>query len=458
LQKFSLQSLWPAATVLIFFLAAVLFRPLLPIDETRYMTVAWEMHLHQGWLEPLTMNFAPYSHKPPLLFWLINLFWSVFGISRWAGAIPLTLSSLAAVYAVVALGKRLLPADVFNAQRLALLTVASIPFMIYSTLVMFDMTVTLFVLLTLITLIDYSRARKFRYIVLMALWLGLGVLTKGPVAYLYTIFPMLLVPYWLPDFQRRGRWYLSMLAAILLSVIPVLTWLVPVLRQSDNQFAFWLVWEQTAGRVTGNFNDAHIRPFWFYLPLLPFMLLPWILFPTFWKNVSILKERNETTRFLACWLVPTFLCFCAISGKQPHYLVPLLPGVLLAVSLPLKNLSTRTMAATLAGLTVLLVAGQAVASRTSLRAYDLTPIASYMQQHPNKDWGFVRNYHGEVGYLAKLETPVDDLTLADVDPWFKQHPAGEVIIRYKDDSEVAAYDKVFSTDYRGKKLGIFRRR
>ena len=53
---------------------AVLTRPAMPIDETRYLAVAWEMWQSGDYLVPHT-NGLPYSHKQPLLFWLINFGW-----------------------------------------------------------------------------------------------------------------------------------------------------------------------------------------------------------------------------------------------------------------------------------------------------------------------------------------------------------------------------------------------
>ena len=45
---------------------ALYARPLTPIDETRYISVAWEMWLRGDPLVPFK-NGAPYSHKPPLI-------------------------------------------------------------------------------------------------------------------------------------------------------------------------------------------------------------------------------------------------------------------------------------------------------------------------------------------------------------------------------------------------------
>ena len=55
-------------------------RPLLPVDETRYLSVAWDMWQNDNFLVP-HLNGAPYSHKPPLLFWLMHLGWSIFGVN-----------------------------------------------------------------------------------------------------------------------------------------------------------------------------------------------------------------------------------------------------------------------------------------------------------------------------------------------------------------------------------------
>ena len=53
-----------------------------PVDETRYASVAWEMWLRGDFLVPFR-NGEPYSHKPPLLFWLMHAGWALFGVNDW---------------------------------------------------------------------------------------------------------------------------------------------------------------------------------------------------------------------------------------------------------------------------------------------------------------------------------------------------------------------------------------
>src|SRR5690348_10065530 len=64
-------------------LLAICWLPPVPIDETRYLAVAWNMHWRGDWLVPW-LDGMPYPDKPPLLFWLINVTWWVTGIHAWA--------------------------------------------------------------------------------------------------------------------------------------------------------------------------------------------------------------------------------------------------------------------------------------------------------------------------------------------------------------------------------------
>ena len=76
----SRRAILAAALAFVAFTVAMLrLRPALPIDETRYLTVAWEMWRDGTWLVP-HLNGAIYGDKPPLLFWLNRLYLRVTGV------------------------------------------------------------------------------------------------------------------------------------------------------------------------------------------------------------------------------------------------------------------------------------------------------------------------------------------------------------------------------------------
>ena len=83
-------------------------RPAWPIDETRYLAVAWEMYTGGDLLVP-HLNGNPYSDKPPLLFWLVNAGWRLFGVSEWWARLVPCLFALGSLLLTARLARRLWP-------------------------------------------------------------------------------------------------------------------------------------------------------------------------------------------------------------------------------------------------------------------------------------------------------------------------------------------------------------
>ncbi|MHC8510304.1 MAG: ArnT family glycosyltransferase [Rhodospirillales bacterium] len=322
--------------------AGLYFRPLLPVDETRYLAVAWEMRAGGDWLVP-HLNGDPYHHKPPLLFWLINLAWSVFGVSEWAARMIAPLSALVVLGGAAGLARALWP-ERPDAAALAPLTVLGMLFWgVFSTLTMFDMMLSACAVIALWGLAAAWRSGRAAGFFVFGLAIGLGVLTKGPVIVLHTAPVWLLAPLWGPRFDPGAyvtaplggwpRWFAYGLIALLGAAAMGFAWAVPAAEAGGPAFAEALLWGQTAGRVVESF--AHARPWWFYAAVFPAMLLPGLLWFRIWRGVPR-AWANRTDwggfMFLLCWLVPALIVFSFVSGKNPHYLLPELAAAALAAA------------------------------------------------------------------------------------------------------------------------------
>jgi 4-amino-4-deoxy-L-arabinose transferase-like glycosyltransferase len=116
---------------------AFVARPMTPIDETRYIGVAWEMWLRGDFLVPFK-NGAPYSHKPPLMIWLFQAGWTLFGVNEWWPRLVSPLVSAFSLLLTRSLARRLWPGRTDVGESAVLILVSCLLWTFFSTAAMFD--------------------------------------------------------------------------------------------------------------------------------------------------------------------------------------------------------------------------------------------------------------------------------------------------------------------------------
>ena len=312
----------------------VALRPLTPVDETRYATVAWEMWQTGDWLS-LRLNGAPYGDKPPLLFWLVNLGWWVFGPNEWWPRLLTGLFALGALALIVTLVRRLAPGRDDLAAMSVLVSGSSFYWMGFTGALMFDLMLTFFVLLGVLGVAWAGAGGGLRAWLVTGLAMGLGILTKGPVALLHVLPLAVLAPWWRRGAggpadaagARWGAWYGGVAVAFLLAAAVALAWALPAAVAGSEAFRREIFWNQSADRIAT--TTHHLRPFWFYVAMLPVLMLPWLFLPSAWRGMWVLGRdgRQPGLRFVLSWLVPVFLAFSSFRGKQAQYLLPELPAI-----------------------------------------------------------------------------------------------------------------------------------
>ena len=466
---------------------ALFARPLTPIDETRYVSVAWEMWQRNEYLV-LFKNGEPYSHKPPLLFWIYNLGWAVTGVNEWWPRLVSPLFSLGSLLLMLSIGRRLWPGDGDSGRNAAWILASCLLWMLFSTSGMFDVMLAFFALLGMRGLLIAADGRMSRGFAWLAFSIGFGVLAKGPVVLLHLLPVAALAPWWRPGLPWK-RWAGGLLLALLGGASIALAWAIPAAIQGGEEYARMIFWGQTAGRVADSF--AHKRPFWWYLPLLPVLFFPWLLWPGLWRRLLALKRDglDGGLRFCLAWLLPVFAVFSLISGKQIHYLVPLfpvfalfagrllaggmrggawLPAVLTAAAgtamvysahaglpeklemweaLPWWPGAALLLAALLGGWlgriagrqlpalallgAALYAAALAFVSGNLWQRYDVHPIAGELRTLQDRGIPVANNgfYHAQFHFAGRLGKPIDELlSPAEIAPWFDRHPHGVLII------------------------------
>ena len=331
-----------AAVMLAVTAIGLVTRPLMAIDETRYAAVALEMLQRGDWLVP-HLNGATYSHKPPLLFWLVLVGWKVLGVSATWARLVAPIAGVIALSQVSAVAQALWPRDARTRGWAPLITVGALVWASFGSLFMFDTLLACSALLGVLGIVQAVEQQRARGVFYLAAGITLGVLAKGPVILIHVLPVALMAPWWAtPQPTRRWRlWYLSLFGGVLLGAGGALVWAVPAGIAGGTAYQQEIFFGQTAGRLTQSFS--HQRGTWWYVPLLPALFFPWFVWPETWRAFSALRlaPRDSGVRFCLCWGGAGLLGFSLVGGKQMHYLLPLVPAGALLLA---RGLSQREAA------------------------------------------------------------------------------------------------------------------
>ena len=128
-------------------------------------------------------------------------------------------------------------------------------------------------------------------------------------------------------------------------------------------------------------------------------------------------RESVVIRFALAWVVPGFVILSLISGKQPHYLFPLLPGVALLAAKALPSDRRQTVIA-LSLVSPLLVILVETAGKGYLDRSDLRPVSSYLHQAEasGRPIAFKGQYSGTFHFLGRLERPIAQAELGAGSP------------------------------------------
>jgi 4-amino-4-deoxy-L-arabinose transferase-like glycosyltransferase len=306
------------------------FDPFEP-DESRYVQIPLEMLQRGDWVIPHLQG-EPYLDKPPLFYWLVMGSYQALGVSVWAARLVPALAVHLTLLLCYLMGRRW--AGERAAFRGALLLALAPAFLGMGRLLILDGVLTLWTTLSLFAGYEAVRSGQFRrgWWRLACLACGLGVLTKGPVALLLLLPPLLLLG-WLDD--RHARLDRRALGALALLVLLVnLPWYVAACAREPG-FVRHFLWEHNVLRFVDPFD--HLRGVWFYVPVVLLGLLPGtLLLVPFLRFLLSGQEEDAERRSpeLGFLLLAGGWCllFFTLSGcKLPTYVLPCFPPLCLAL-------------------------------------------------------------------------------------------------------------------------------
>jgi 4-amino-4-deoxy-L-arabinose transferase-like glycosyltransferase len=300
-------------------------------DEGFYAEASREMVESGDWLTP-HFNYTDRWQKPVLYYWLTAATYTVAGVAEWSARLWSALSGLGLVLLTFAAARELTQREE-DAWLAAAITATSYGYFALARAALPDLPLAFFITLGI------WMALRERWL-LAGLAAGLGFLTKGPIA--LVIPGLVLLPIW---WRERRTVHLRprnfVVAAIVFAAVG-LPWYVAMVQAHGAAYlqSFFLS-DNFERFATDRYNDP--RPFWFYLPIVIGGLFPWSAFLVVlpWRSARDVwrwtRRLTDAEWRLLLWIVLPLIFFTLSIGKQPRYILPVLPPLAMLLGRSIAN-------------------------------------------------------------------------------------------------------------------------
>jgi 4-amino-4-deoxy-L-arabinose transferase-like glycosyltransferase len=302
-------------------------------NEAFYAETPREMLESGDYLNP-HFNYQPRFNKPPLCYWVVAGFYKVFGVSEAVERLAIALGAAVLIATACALARLAYstPAGLLAAAGIA----ASPRFLMFSRRIMIDIYIAMFMSLALLFFaLAMSRpGRRKKWLTLMYVSVGLGIMTKGPVAALLPAiaFAVFLLVTRQLAFLRR----MMLPIGILIVAAIVLPWYAAVYSTHGWGYIQSFLVGDNISRYAGQ-PWGPSRGIFFYLPVLLGDLFPWslLLAPAVWLAVKTRPGKSEALASSApsgareslpllftIWIGVIVLFFSFSRSKEDLYILP----------------------------------------------------------------------------------------------------------------------------------------
>lgn len=306
---------------IIFVLSALLFIPFLgqvhlfDWDEINFAECAREMMVSGDYLR-MQIDFQPFYEKPPLFIWLQVLSMKAFGVNEFAARLPNAVVGITTLLSLFYIGRKVVN-EKMATWWVVIYAATWLPHFYFKSGII-DPTFNLFIFLAFFQV----HAMRFsvnagRHAILGGLFIGLAVLTKGPVAILVSLLGFSV--YVVMHKGLNGYKIKHFAGLAITALMTIALWFGTEIIQHGWTFINEFIAYQ-AGLFSQNIAD-HAEP-WYYHPIVlligcfPASLF---LFQFTRKRISDNKPAQDFTRWMWILFWVVLILFSIVKTKIVHY-------------------------------------------------------------------------------------------------------------------------------------------
>ena len=303
-------------------------------DEAFYADSAREMVASGDWVTPY-YNYEPRFQKPVLYYWLTAAASLVLGDSEMAARLWAAMAGLGLVLVTAAAGRRWY--DESTGLLAGAIVATNFGYFSIGRMALPDLPlafcITLAIWAALVATLEQERSPR-KFVVLAALALGLGFLTKGPVGLIIPV--IVIVPVLMIERRSIALTPSDLLLGFVVMIAVAVPWYVVMWFRHGNEYLQgFFIGDNFDRFATDRFNDP--RPWWFYFPIVAGGLLPWTPLALVWMGplTQWVRRRRDLSTIdlrLLLWAALPLAFYSLSIGKQPRYILPVLPPLALLLA------------------------------------------------------------------------------------------------------------------------------
>ncbi len=310
--------------------------PLYDLDEGAFTEATREMMASGNYIS-IYLNGEPRHDKPILIYWLQAASAHLFGLNEFALRLPSVIAALAWVLAIFHFTRHQF--DVSTAQVAALLVSLSLFVSLIAKAAVADALLNLFIVLAMLDMYRQSTQPSANRLRRLFIWLGLGFLTKGPVA---LFFPLVVSFLFYISYGRWREWLRQVFdpMGIALFFAIVLPWHIAVYLDTGWAFFDGFYLHHNLDR----YNDpmeGHSGGWFYFILIAPLLVMPFAtwLISQFQQLGQVLNKPLD--RYLWLWFFVVLLTFSFSGTKLPHYMLYGMSGLLILMAADRHRLSAQ---------------------------------------------------------------------------------------------------------------------
>ena len=286
-------------------------------DEVNFAESAREMMLTHEYFR-VQINFLPFWEKPPLFFWLQTASYYLFGVNEFAARFPNAVCGILVLVTLFNIGKTHFNSRI--ATLWVLFTTASLTPHLYYKSGIIDPWFNYFIFLSIyqLYLAFITPEKRNKHFVLMGIFNGLAILTKGPVALLV----LGLCGFVLWAFQQFKPYFnikQLVIAVLIIAGITSVWFMAELLKNGPKVLTDFIAYQID---LFLNPVAGHGQP-WFYHPVViffgcfPASIFALKAFMLKRKNDSIQQQQFKLVMNIMFWVV--LILFSMVTTKIVHY-------------------------------------------------------------------------------------------------------------------------------------------